>query len=97
MGCHAVWRTGLALSLTVAVSYLVRAILYRLWPEQGIAFLNALFHGLDSHKLVVPAPFSVGMLVYPLLVLMVRGGLGGACVPACSNCCRARGGDPWQR
>lgn len=77
MGIHHSWKTGLALSLTMAVSYFVCAILYGLWPEKGIDFLNALFHGLDFHKLVTPVPFTFATFLYPLVVLMVWGFLVG--------------------
>ncbi|WP_024303450.1 DUF5676 family membrane protein [Pseudogulbenkiania sp. MAI-1] len=71
------WKTGLALALAIAVVYFVCAILYGLWPEKGIDFLNALFHGLDFHKLATPVPFTFSMFLYPLLVLMVWGFLVG--------------------
>jgi hypothetical protein len=61
----------------MAFSYFVCAILYGLWPEQGILFLNSLFHGLDFHKLATPKPFTFAMFLYPLLVLMVWGFLVG--------------------
>lgn len=70
-------KTGLALAATMGVSYSVCAFLYSLWPEQGINFLNALFHGLDFHKLLSAEPVRFSMFVYPLLVLMVWGGLVG--------------------
>lgn len=77
MGSNQPWKTGLALSLTMAVSYFVCAVLYGLWPEQGVDFLNALFHGLDFHKLITPVPFTFAIFLYPLAVLMVWGFLVG--------------------
>ncbi|SME92331.1 DUF5676 family membrane protein [Pseudogulbenkiania subflava] len=67
------WKTGLALALTMAFSYIVCALLYRQWPAQGIDFLNALFHGLDFHKLASPAPFTLAVFLYPLVVLALWG------------------------
>lgn len=72
------YKTGLALALTMAISYFVCAILYGLWPERGIDFLNALFHGLDFHRLATPMPFTFGMFLFPLVVLMGWGFLVGA-------------------
>lgn len=73
MGARTPWKTGLSLSLTMAASYLVCAILYGLWPEQGINFLNALFHGLDFQRLATPVQFTLRMFLYPLAVLAVWG------------------------
>jgi hypothetical protein len=67
------WRTGAALAITMAISYTVCAALYALWPEQGVEFLNALFHGLDFHKLAAPATFRAITFIYPLAVLVVWG------------------------
>ncbi|GAB3245239.1 DUF5676 family membrane protein [Chitinimonas naiadis] len=73
-------KTGLALSITMAVSYAVCAALYALWPEQGIAFLNALFHGLDFQLLAgrTPAAFTLLTFLGPLVVLAVWGFLVGS-------------------
>lgn len=61
------------MALTVAISYTVCTLAYALMPEWGIEFLNALFHGLDFRKLGVPAPLTLVMFVYPLVVLVVWG------------------------
>ncbi|HSS46664.1 MAG TPA: DUF5676 family membrane protein [Burkholderiales bacterium] len=37
----------------------------------GIDFLNALFHGLDFHKLGTPMTFTFPMLLYPLVVFVI--------------------------
>jgi hypothetical protein len=72
------WKTGAALASTIAVSYPVCAVLYALFPDQGIAFLNALFHGLDFGKLATGKPFSVSQLYFPFVVLVIWGFLVGA-------------------
>lgn len=77
-GTRTPWKTGLSLSLLMVVSYTVCAVLYGLRPEEGINFLNALFHGLDFRRLVVPAPFSLSGFLYPLLVLAVWGFFAGS-------------------
>lgn len=71
------WRTGVALALTVAVSYPVCAVLYVLWPAQGVAFLNALFHGLDFSRLATGAPARLSAFYFPFVVLVVWGFLVG--------------------
>lgn len=71
------WRTGASLAITVAIAYAVCAILYGLWPDRGVEFLNALFHGLDFQKLAAPVPFRATTFLYPLIVLVVWGFLVG--------------------
>lgn len=73
MNTRTPWKTGVSLSLTMAISYTVCAILYGLWPQQGVDFLNALFHGLDFRRLASPLPFTPGVFIYPLVVLVVWG------------------------
>ena len=67
------WKTGAALALTLAITYMVCAALYALWPERGVDFLNALFHGLNFHKLVTPEPFTFVMFIYPFVVFVIWG------------------------
>ena len=78
MAMKSPWRTGITLSVTVAITYTVCAQVYALMPERGIDFLNALFHGLDFSKLGAPMPFTFLMFVYPLVVFMVWGFAVGA-------------------
>ena len=72
------WKTGVALALTLAISYTVCAGAYALAPERGIDFMNALSHGLDFRKLATAEPFTFLMFVYPLFVFVVWGFLVGA-------------------
>lgn len=74
---NALWKTGISLALTMAISYSICALLYALWPVQGIAFLNALFHGLDFGRLQAPQDYGVATFVGPLLVLSVWGAMVG--------------------
>ncbi|WGV20711.1 DUF5676 family membrane protein [Pseudomonas putida] len=74
---NAPWKIGISLALTMAISYTVCALLYALWPAQGIAFLNALFHGLDFGRLQAPKDYDVTTFVGPLLVLTVWGAIVG--------------------
>ena len=71
------WRTGGALSLTVAIGYAICAALYALWPSQGVDLLNAIVHGLDFHKLEPSEPFTLQMFLYPLVVFAIWGFLVG--------------------
>jgi hypothetical protein len=58
------WKFGVALALTLATGYTVCAALSAAWPGPGIELLNALFHGLDFHKLDTGEPFTLRMFVY---------------------------------
>lgn len=66
-------RTGIAFAATIAFGYSVCAILFALWPGPGIEFLNALFHGLDFHKLETTASWTMGQFLMPLAVLTIWG------------------------
>ena len=72
------WRNGAALAATLAITYTLCALAYASNPERGIDFLNALFHGLDFHKLGAPMPFTILMFVYPLCVFVAWGFVVGA-------------------
>jgi len=64
--------TGLALGATVGVGYAACALVFRLWPEAGAAFMNSLFHGLDFRKLQAGAAvFDFGTFFFALTVLVV--------------------------
>ena len=65
------WKTGAALAATVAVSYAVCTVLFVLWPDRGIEFMNALAHGLDFAKLIAAAPLRISQFYYPFAVLVV--------------------------
>ena len=67
------WKTGIALAITLAIAYAVCAAAYAAWPEGGITFLNAVFHGLDFRKLDAPSTFTFGMFVFPLVVFVAWG------------------------
>lgn len=71
-------RTGVAVSLTIVIAYTVCAALFAMWPERGVDFLNALFHGLDFHKLEPSIPFTFQMFLYPLVVFLIWGFVVGA-------------------
>ena len=78
MNAAAPWRTGLALALTVALSYSICTVLYEIWPGPGIDFLNDLFHGMDFRRLGTPQPLTLGMFLRPLAVLSIWGFLVGS-------------------
>lgn len=67
------WRIGVTTALTLAIAYTVCTVAYALMPERVIDFFNALFHGLDFRKLGAPAPLTLMMFVYPLVVFVVWG------------------------
>jgi hypothetical protein len=44
-------KTGAALAGTVAGDYAACTLVFWLWPEAAVNFMNGLFHGLDFRKL----------------------------------------------
>lgn len=71
-------QTGLALSVTIAIFYSLCTLVEVLWPEQFIAFMNALFHGLDFRKLFTSEPYSWSSFFYALVILAMWGFAIGA-------------------
>jgi hypothetical protein len=71
-------RTGIALAITVALSYALCTLAWALAPGPFLAFMNNLFHGLDFSPLVQSHPFSFSGLMIPLLVLGVWASGAGA-------------------
>ena len=64
-------KTGAALATTAGVGYAACAVLFYLFPETAVNFMNALFHGLDFRKLQAgPVLFSFGSFLYALVVMM---------------------------
>lgn len=61
--------TGVALAITVGIGYVACALAFRAAPDAAMAFMNALFHGLDFRKLQGgPAPFDFSSLSGALFV-----------------------------
>jgi large-conductance mechanosensitive channel len=60
-------KSGVALAVTVAIGYAACSLVFWLWPEAAVSFMNSLFHGLDFRKLQSgTALFSFGSFVYAL-------------------------------
>lgn len=70
-------RTGIALSLTVAVFYALCAMVWLVAQGPFLAFMNGLFHGLDFTLLLKPAPFSWAGFVEALVVMAIWAFLAG--------------------
>ena len=65
-------RTGTAFAVTVSIGYALCALVFWIWPEAAMNFMNGLFHGLDFRKLQSgPAMFSFGTFLYTLIVTAV--------------------------
>jgi hypothetical protein len=45
------WRTGATLAVTVVLAYAICAVIFVVFPNASMNFLNGLFHGLDFGKL----------------------------------------------
>lgn len=82
-------RMGFVLSLTVAISYTVCMLLVLLFPGISMAFLKALFHGLDFSRLGAFQPFTWSMFLLPLVVLSVWSFLVGALFGWLKRCCHS--------
>lgn len=64
--------TGVALAITVGIGYTACTLAFRAWPDAAMAFMNALFHGLDFRKLQSgPVPFDFGAFFPALFVAAV--------------------------
>jgi hypothetical protein len=64
--------TGAAFSLTAGVGYAACALVFWIWPDAAVQFMNALFHGLDFRKLQSgPALFTFDSFLYALVGLMI--------------------------
>ena len=62
------WTFGAALSITVAISYVLCTVFWFAFTEPSIKFLNALFHGMDFRKIYAATAFSPGDFLYVLVV-----------------------------
>lgn len=72
-------RTGAALAITIAIAYALCALVFVAFPDGSVAFLNALFHGLDFRKLQPgPGGFSLAGFGAAVIVMAVYGFLIGA-------------------
>jgi hypothetical protein len=63
------WRTGMTLALTVLAGYTVCTVLFLLLPGPAMAFVVALFHGLDFRVLPYEASWSTTSFLYAAAVL----------------------------
>jgi hypothetical protein len=64
-------NTGITLCVTVMLFYSLCTLAEMLWPAQFMAFMNALFHGIEFGKLSSPARFSWTSFVGALLIMGV--------------------------
>ena len=80
-----IFRTGFALSITVALFYALCAIAWAMAPEAFMSLMNNLFHGIDFSSLVQASPFSWPGFLVALLVLSAWAMLAGAFFAWVSN------------
>jgi uncharacterized protein DUF5676 len=63
-------RSGTAFAATVAVGYALCTLVFWIWPEAAVQWMNGLFHGLDFRKLQGgTALFDFGSFVTALVVM----------------------------
>ena len=78
--------SGVSLAVTVGAAYTACALVFRIWPESAVSFMNALFHGMDFRRLQVgPALFDFGAFAYALVIFMGWAFLLGALYAAVSQ------------
>ena len=65
------WRTGTTLAVVAGINYLVCTLIWMIWREPSLDFLNALFHGLDFRGLETPSSFSLSSFICAWLGLMI--------------------------
>ncbi len=73
------WLTGIALAITLPIGYAVCTVIFVTFPDASVAFLNALFHGLDFRKL---QPASGGFSLAGFGTVIVTGALAGLFIGA---------------
>lgn len=65
-------KSGVAFAATVAIGYAACTLVFWLWPEASVTFMNSLFHGLDFRKLQSgSALFSFGSFLYALVGIAI--------------------------
>lgn len=71
-------RTGVTLSVTVAVFYALCTLAWVAAPGPFIGFMNSLFHGMDFTPLLKVTAFSWAGFVKALVVMAVWAFLAGS-------------------
>jgi hypothetical protein len=70
-------RTGVALSVTVAVFYALCTLVWLVAQGPFFGFMNSLFHGMDFTPLLKDEAFSWGGFIEALVVMSVWAFLAG--------------------
>lgn len=63
--------TGLALSLTAGIVYVICTAAIALWPVGSLKFMSAWFHGIDLMKIATPFSISLGAVVLGLVEVLI--------------------------
>lgn len=72
------WRTGLALSVTVALFYALCTAGWVIARPQFLGFMNSLFHGIDFTPLVTDGTFGWASFVEAVAVMAIWAFLAGS-------------------
>lgn len=62
---------GVALAITVAITYSICALLVAFAPTASIAFLNAFFHVVDFGRIAAPEGFRLQSFLAALSIFVV--------------------------
>ena len=82
---------GTSLAVTVAIGYTLCTAAWAIWNEAALDFLNALFHGLDFRKILLPhREYGLWLFAYPLVVVSIWAFLVGALYSVINNVLRRR-------
>lgn len=85
------WVNGISAAITFSILYTVCAVTIALFPEPGLNFFNAWFHGLDLSLLrTKDKPFTLAMFIYGLLGVAITTYLMGALYAAIYNLVSSR-------
>ena len=90
---HYAHPTGLALSITAGVIYIICVSLVSLWPVKFLNFFNNWVHGIDLTKIVIAPQITIGgffiglveVLFVAYLVGVLYGWLYNLCVIHCKK------------
>ncbi len=78
-------RTGISLSVTVAVFYALCTLAWIMAPGTFLGFMNNLFHGMDFSGMVQAGPFSWPGFFQALIVMSLWALLAGSFFAWLSN------------
>lgn len=68
---------GIALGVTLALTSMLCALAFAIWPNATLDFFGAFMHGLDLNAVRSTVPMSLGRVLYGVVGLGIVGLLAG--------------------